>query len=70
MENFLHQTKLYFGRPLCDVNDTVKINYLLLWASVEGQEISETFIFKIGEAKNVHNYIKCVKDYVSPQFNF
>lgn len=50
MDKFLHRVKLYFGRHLHDVDDKMKINYLLLWATEEGQKRSKIH-FQEGESK-------------------
>lgn len=55
---------------LCNTSDSVKINYLLIWAWDEGQEISEMFVFQGDERKNVESYINKFKAFMKLRSNF
>lgn len=51
------QIMLHFHEPLCNISDNVKINFLLIWAGNESQELSETFVFQREEEKNMEGNV-------------
>ena len=61
---------MHFNGPLKDVSGEVKVNYLLLWSGIEGQDLNDTFEFEASEARNVKNYIKKFRAYIGPRSNF
>lgn len=56
MNKFLHQVQIHFNGPLNCISNDVKVNYLLLYAADDVQEIGETFDFS-KEAKDVNDYL-------------
>lgn len=69
-DRFVRQVMLHFNGPLKDVSEDVKVNYLLLWSGIEGQDLSDTFQFEESETRNVENYIKKFRAYIEPRSNF
>lgn len=70
MDRFIRQVRLHFEGPMRNVDDDAKLRYLLLWAGVEGQEISDTFVFRHEEERTVETYIKYFRQYANPRSNF
>ena len=70
MHRFIRQVRLHFHGPMRDVDDDIKLRYLLLWTGVQGEEISDTFSFKHDEERTVKAYLIYFKQYVSPWLNF
>ena len=70
MDRFIRQVWLHFDGPMRDVDDDIKLRYILLWTGVEGQEISDTFLFWHDEERTIETNITYFKQYVSPQSNF
>ena len=70
MDRFTRQVRLHFEGPMRDVDEDIKLRYLLLWTGVEGKEISDTFSFRHDLERTVEAYIKYFRQYVSPRSNF
>lgn len=70
MDRFIRQVHLYFDGPMKDVDSDTKLNYLLIWSGIEGQEISDTFPFRQGEERTLDKYIQFFKEYANPRSNF
>ena len=70
MNRFIWQVWLHFDGPMGNVDDNIKLRYLLLWTGIEGQEISDTFSFRHNEERTVKAYITYFKQYVSLRLNF
>ena len=69
-DRFVWQVMLHFNWPLKDFSGEVKVNYLLLWSGIEGQNLSDTFEFEASEARNIENYIEKFHAYIEPRPNF
>ena len=70
MDRFIRQVRLHFEGPMQDIDDNVKLWYLLLQTSITGQEISNTFSFRHNEDRTLKTYIKYFRQYVSKQSHF
>ena len=70
MRKFLRSCNLHFNGPLKDLEEAVKINYLLIWAGSDGQDIADTFIFAAAEQRTLQSYITRFENYVRPRSNF
>ena len=70
MRKFLHSCNLHFNGPLEDLAKVVQINYLLIWAGSEGQDIADTFTFTTPEQDTLQSYISKFENYVKPRSNF
>ena len=70
MRKFLRSCNLHFNGPLKDLAEAVQINYLLIWAGSEGQDIADTFTFTTAEQGKLQSYISKFENYVKPRSNF
>ena len=70
MKKFLRSCRLHFNGPLKDIEDTIKINYLLIWAGSEGQDIADTFTFAPNQDDQLEAYLSKFASYVKPRSNF
>ena len=70
MRKFLRSCNLHFNGPLKDLEEAVKINYLLIWAGSDGQDIADTFTFAAAEQRTLQSYITRFENYVKPRSNF
>ena len=70
MKRFLHSCHLDFDGPLKDIEEAVKINYLLIWAGSEGQDIADTFTFAPNQTNRLEDYLSKFASYVKPRSNF
>ena len=62
--------QLMFEGPLAEKSEEVKINYLLIWAGEEGQEIASTWKLTNEEKKKLQSYWTRFERYVKPKSNF
>ena len=70
MKRFLRSCHLHFDGPLKDIEEAVKINYLLIWAGSEGQDITDTFTFAPNQTNRLEDYLSTFASYVKPRSNF
>ena len=70
MKKFLRSCNLHFNGPLKDLDEAVKVNYLLIWAGSEGQDIADTFTFTEEEQGTLQAYVSKYEKYVKPRSNF
>ena len=54
-DRIVREVILHFKGPLKGVSGEVKVDYLLLWSRIEGQDLSDTFEFEASEACNIEN---------------
>ena len=59
-----------FDGPLADKDETVKVQYLMLWVGDDGRNISEGWGLAVDDKKLLAPHWKGVEDYVKPKSNF